>query len=96
MYGVTVTMTVKEGQREVFEKLMMTLVQAVKAHEPKNLVYHVLRSRNQPNNFRIVEIYASKEDFKAHIGAGYVNELNPAIQATLQSAAQMEMVDVLA
>jgi quinol monooxygenase YgiN len=96
MYGVTVIMTVKEEQREIFEKLMKTLVEAVKAHEPQNLAYHVLRSRTQPNNFRIVEIYASKEAFKAHIGAGHVNELNPAIQATLEGAALLEMVDVLA
>jgi quinol monooxygenase YgiN len=59
MYGVTVSLTVREGQREAFEKLIKSLVGEVKAHEPQNLVYHVLRSRAQPNNFRIVEIYAS-------------------------------------
>jgi quinol monooxygenase YgiN len=96
MYGVTVTMTVREGRREIFEQLIKTLVEAVKAHEPQNLAYHVLRSRTQPNCFRIVEIYASKEAFKAHIGAGHVSELNAAIQATLESGTQMEMVDVLA
>jgi quinol monooxygenase YgiN len=96
MYGVTVTMTVREGQREIFEILLKKLAEAVRIHEPQNLVYNVLRSRTQPNNFRIVEIYASKEAFKAHIGAGYVNELNPAIQATLADAAQMEMLDVVA
>jgi quinol monooxygenase YgiN len=96
MYGVTVTMTVREGQREAFEKLIKTLIEAVQAHEPHNLAYHVLRSRTQPNNFRIVEIYASKEAFKTHLGAAYVSELNPAIQATLEAAAQIEMVDILA
>jgi quinol monooxygenase YgiN len=96
MYGVTVTMTVREGQREIFEILIKTLVEAVRTHEPQNLAYHVLRSRTQPNNFRIIEIYASKEAFKAHIGAAYVSQLNPAIQATLEMAAQMEMLDVLA
>jgi quinol monooxygenase YgiN len=96
MYGVTVSMTVRDGQREAFEKLIKMLIEAVKAHEPQNLAYHVLRSRAQPNNFRIVEIYESKEAFKTHLGAAYVSELNPAIQATLDVAAQMEMVDVVA
>jgi len=95
MYGATVTMTVREEQREIFEKFMKTLVEAVRAHEPQNLAYHVLRSRTQPNNFRIVEIYASKDAFKTHVGAAYVRELNPAIQATLEIDALLEMVDVL-
>lgn len=95
MYAVTVTMTVRDGQRAAFEQLVKTLSEAVKAHEPQNLAYHVLRSRAQPNSFRIVEIYASKDAFKAHIGAEYVSALNPAIQATLEAAAQMEMLDVL-
>jgi quinol monooxygenase YgiN len=96
MYGVTVSMTVRDGQRQAFEKLIKMLIEAVKAHEPQNLAYHVLRSRAQPNHFRIVEIYASKEAFKTHLGAAYVNELNTAIQATLDLPAQMEVVDVVA
>lgn len=95
MYAVVVTMQVLDERRPEFERLIGELADSVRQHERENIGYHLLRSRSAPCSYRIVEIYNSKEAFKLHLGAEYVRKANGAVQATLQSAAQMEVVDAL-
>jgi quinol monooxygenase YgiN len=96
MYGVVVTMTVRDDQREAFEDLVRGLAVAVRANEPGNLSYHMLRSRTEPTNYRIVEIYASKEAFKLHLSANYVRDANPEVLRTLTGTPEVEVLEVIA
>jgi len=96
MYSLFVTMMVLDDERAAFEELMKALAAAVKANEPGNLGYHVLRSRAQPAKYRVVEIYASKEAFKQHLSADYVLVANSKVLKTLSCAPEVEAVDVLA
>jgi quinol monooxygenase YgiN len=96
MYGVIVTMTVRDGERDAFEDLVKGLAAAVKAQEPGNLSYHILRSRTEPSNYRIVEIYASKEAFKLHLGADYVRNANSQVLKTLTGTPEAEVLEVVA
>ena len=96
MYGIVVTMTVRDERREAFEDLVRALAAAVKANEPGNLSYHILRSRTAPGNYRIVEIYASKDAFKSHLNASYVREANPLVLATLIGTPEAEVLEVIA
>jgi len=95
MYSVIVTMSVREDQREAFERVMKELATAVKAHEPGALCYHVLRCRNEPRKYRIVEIYASKEAFQAHRNTEHVQKANPQVLATLAGTLEFEVVEVV-
>jgi quinol monooxygenase YgiN len=96
MYGIIVTMTVRDDQREAFEGLVKALAAAVKTHEPGNLDYRILRNRAAPESYRIVEIYSSKEAFKQHLAADYVRNTNPLVQKTLSAAPQVEAIEVVA
>jgi quinol monooxygenase YgiN len=96
MYGIFATMTILDEEQEAFEALMSALAAAVRANEPGNLSYHILRSRTQPTAYRIVEIYESKEAFKRHLSASHVRDANSKVLRTLKGAPQIEVVEVLA
>jgi quinol monooxygenase YgiN len=96
MYGIIVTMTVRDEQRGAFEGLVQALAAAVKSHEPGNLEYRILRNRAAPTSYRIVEIYASKEAFKRHLAADYVRNTTPLVQNTLSGPPEVEVVEVVA
>jgi quinol monooxygenase YgiN len=95
MYSVIVTMTVRDGEREAFEAAMTQLASAVKASEPGALCYHVLRTRDRPSNFRVLEIYASKDAFKAHLGAPHTLAANPRVQALLAEPPKLEVLEIV-
>ena len=46
MYSIIVTMTVRDDRHGEFEVLIKALAAAVRANEPGNLAYGVLRSRS--------------------------------------------------
>jgi quinol monooxygenase YgiN len=96
MYGLIVTMKVREAQRAGFEHLVSALALAVKASEPGNLVYHVCRSRADPETYRIVEIYASKDAFKTHLAKDYVQQANPEVLKTLTGNPEVEVLEIVA
>jgi quinol monooxygenase YgiN len=95
MYGFLVTMTILENERAAFEDSMNALAAAVKANEPGNLAYHILRDRTQPTKYRILEIYASKEAFRQHLSADYVQHANSQMNKILHGAPEVEALDVL-
>jgi quinol monooxygenase YgiN len=96
MYSIIVTMTVRDDRLGEFEVLVKALAAAVKANEPGNLAYRVLRSRSAPSKYRIVEIYQSKEAFKLHLAADYVRQANPEVLKTLVGAPEAEVAEVIA
>ena len=95
MYSVMVTMTVRPQEREAFERALAELAAAVKADEPGALCYHVLRSRDQPTRYRVLEIYASKDAFKTHLNSAHVLKVSPQVQRTLASAPELEVLEIV-
>lgn len=50
------------------------LLKAMRAETPSdhgNIAYNVLRQEHEPNHFTLAEIWASKRDFEAHVGAAH-------------------------
>jgi quinol monooxygenase YgiN len=95
MYSVIVTMTVRPEEREAFERSLRELAACVKADEPGAVCYHVLRSRDHPTRYRVLEIYASKDSFKAHLNAPHVLKANPQVQKTLAAAPELEVLEIV-
>jgi len=95
MYSVIVTMTVRPEEREAFERALTALAASVKADEPGALCYHVLRSRDHPSRYRVLEIYASKEAFKAHLNSAHVVKANPEVQKTLATTPELEVLETV-
>jgi quinol monooxygenase YgiN len=95
MYGLIVSLSVQEDQRDVFEALVQGIARAVSANEPDNVAYHVLRTRAQPNEYRIVEIYRSKDAFKSHLGADYVTGTNAEVLKTLTGNPRVDVMEIV-
>ncbi|MGK2910573.1 MAG: putative quinol monooxygenase [Sphingobium sp.] len=66
MVAVIATFTVADGQAPAFEKIARTLVEETRANEPGVRLYTLTRSKRQPNQFKMIELYDGKDDFKAH------------------------------
>jgi quinol monooxygenase YgiN len=95
VYGLIVSLSVQEDQRAAFETLVQGIARAVGANEPDNVAYHVLRTRGQPNEYRIVEIYRSKEAFKSHLAADYVVGTNAEVRKTLLCNPRVEVMEIV-
>ncbi len=55
----------RDGESEAIESILRELAAAVR-REPGNLQFSVHRSREDPNDFLLYEIYASEDAFRDH------------------------------
>ncbi len=55
----------RKGESEAIESILRELAAAVR-REPGNLQFSVHRSREDPNDFLLYEIYASEDAFRDH------------------------------
>jgi len=93
MYGVIASVKVKEGQIEEFEKVVGALAKSVAADEPECKNFEVFKVRNAPGQYKILEIYNSKDAFKAHVGAAHFKDAQPKMEATFAEPMAVEMME---
>jgi quinol monooxygenase YgiN len=96
MYSVVVTLSVRPGQEGAFEAALTELKRAVEASEPETVCYHVVRLRDDPQRYRVIEMYRSKEAFKAHLASAHVAKSNATVKELLGAPPQIEVVEVVA
>jgi quinol monooxygenase YgiN len=95
MYGVIALMKVKESQIEEFEKAAGDLSRAVAANEPENRAFEVFKVRNAPGQYKILEVYTSKDAFKAHVGTDHFKAAMPKMEATFAEPMEGELLEGL-
>jgi quinol monooxygenase YgiN len=95
MYGVIASVKVKDGQVEEFEKVVGALARDVAANEPDNKTFEVFKVRNAPGQYKILEVYASKDAFKSHVGAAHFKDAQPRMEATFAEPMAVEMMEGL-
>jgi len=93
MYGVIASVKVKEGQTEEFEKVAGALAKSVASNEPDCKNFEVFKVRNAPGQYKILEIYTSKDAFKAHVGAPHFKDAQPKMEATFAEPMAVEMME---
>ncbi|MDO4918048.1 putative quinol monooxygenase [Kocuria sp.] len=62
------TWTAKPGEEETVRDALAQLSPAAR-EEPGNLYYQAYQSPEEPRVFRIFEVYADKDAFKAHVNS---------------------------
>lgn len=66
MIAVIAEITVKPGTGAEFEAVVADLVAQIKANEPGNLTYQLVRSQTDADHYRFFELYSDQAALEAH------------------------------
>ncbi|WP_330179572.1 antibiotic biosynthesis monooxygenase [Nocardia sp. NBC_01503] len=66
MIAVIAEINVKPGTGAEFEAVVADLVTEIKANEPGNLTYQLVRSQTDPDHYRFFELYSDQAALEAH------------------------------
>jgi len=98
MIGLIARLKVQPGKGAEFEALFKTLAAKVTsdANEPGNLLYQLTKSRSDPNEYVVLELYRDQAAVDAHPKTAHFTEIFPKIGALLQPGPpQFEFVDAV-
>ena len=95
MLGVIASVKVQEGKTEEFEAVVSDLAKAVAANEPDCTAFQVCKVRNAPGEYKILEIYRSKDAFKAHAKSEHFTAAVPKMEATFAAPMGVEILEGL-
>lgn len=96
MIGVLATFRVREDRRHEFEQVFEALAHEVRVAEPGNLLYQLYACRNQPNTYKVLEIYSGDDDLEVHRASRHFQAAEPMLRALLAEAPAVEVLDALA
>ena len=97
MIGLIARLKVKDGKADEFERAFAELAKIVNSDaEPGNLLYQLTKSRTDPSEYPVLELYADQTAVDAHPKTRHFAELWPRIGACLQEGPpQFEFVDTV-
>ena len=95
MIGVIATLKVQDGKGADLESAFSNLASQVKANEAGCLVYQLTKSREDPNTYKVLELYASEEALKHHGSTDYFRAAGPGIGACLAARPEIEYLDAV-
>ena len=93
--GVIATLKVQEGKGAEFEGVFRDLAAQVRANEPGNKLYQVLKSRNDANTYIVMEIYADQAALEAHGKSDHFKAAGPKIGPTLAGRPDIHYLDTI-
>lgn len=95
MIGLMARLKVQPGKGAEFEALFRALAAKVKSDvEPGNLLYQLTKSRSDPNEYVVMELYRDQSAVDAHTKTPHFTEIFPKIGELLQPGPpQFEFVD---
>jgi len=97
MIGLIARLKVQPGKGAEFETLFKTLAAKVTSDaEPGNLLYQLTKSRSDPNEYVVLELYRDQAAVDAHPKTAHFTEIFPKLGACLQEGPpQFEFVDAV-
>jgi quinol monooxygenase YgiN len=95
MIGVVATLKVQDGKGADLEAVFGDLASQVKANEAGCLMYQLTRSRNEPNTYKVLELYASEEALKHHGTTPYFLAAMPGMGACLAGRPEIDYLDAV-
>lgn len=93
--GVFATLSVKEGQESEFETVFTDLARSVRANEPGNSLYQLVRSRTQKGTYHVMEIYESDAALNEHRGTAHMKAAGARLAPCLAGAPQVQVFDLV-
>jgi quinol monooxygenase YgiN len=95
MIAIVFTFKVKEGMNAEFEAVATELSQKVRAGEPGNLLYQLVKSRADPNSYKFMELYKDADAVALHRGTDHYKSLGPKMGACFDGRGELEILDAV-
>jgi quinol monooxygenase YgiN len=96
MIGAIARLKVLDGKGPEFEVAFAALAARVRADEPGNELYRLCRSRENPNEYVVMEIYADQAAVDAHTSSAHFKELAPTLGPFLEPGRpKLEFLDTV-
>ncbi|MEO0439859.1 MAG: putative quinol monooxygenase [Pseudomonadota bacterium] len=91
--GVIAILTVAEGKNADFEAAFSELMDAVRANEPGNEFYSVFRSKDNPQEYKVLERYVDQAALDAHGQSEHFKASGPKLAPCMAAAPVIERLD---
>jgi quinol monooxygenase YgiN len=91
--GVIATLTVAEGKNADFEAAFGELQAAVRANEPGNEFYALCQSRENPQQYKVLERYADQAALDAHGKSDHFRASGPKLAPCMAAPPVLEYLD---
>lgn len=95
MISVLTKVRVQDGKGAAFEELFLRVAAKVKANEPGVLVYQMLKSKTEPDVYRMVEFYRDEPAFEAHGAADHFQASLAELASLLAGEPEVEFLDAV-
>ena len=96
MIAVVATLKVKDGASAEFEAVFRQLAGKVRADEPGNHFYQLAKARDEPNTYKVLELYEDQAALTAHGASEHFRDLGRRMGAHLDGRPSLEILDALA
>jgi len=91
--GIVATMKIQEGKNAEFEAFFKELAKQVRANEPGNIAYQLTKSRKDPQEYKVLELYKDQEAVTVHGQTEYFKAAGPKFAAVLAGRPDVELLD---
>ncbi len=93
MIGIVATLKVQDGKNADFEAAFTEAMAAVRANEPGNLFYSLVKSRTDPTTYKVLEGYKDEAAIAAHRESDHFKALGPKLGPCLAGRPEIEVLD---
>ncbi len=93
MIGIVATLKIQDGKAAEFEAAFKEAMAAVRANEPGNLFYELVKSRTDPTVYKVLEGYTDADAIAAHSSSDHYKALGPKLGPCLAGRPVVELLD---
>jgi quinol monooxygenase YgiN len=93
MIGIVATLKIQEGKSAEFEAGFKEAMAAVRANEPGNHFYELVKSRTDPTVYKVLEGYTDQDAITAHGASDHYKALGAKIGPCLAGRPEVEFFD---
>ena len=93
MIGIVATLKIQDGKNAEFEAAFTEAMAEVRANEPGNLFYSLVKSRAEPNTYKVLEGYKDEAAIAAHRESAHYKALGPKLGGCLAGRPDVELFD---
>ncbi|HEY2708499.1 MAG TPA: putative quinol monooxygenase [Caulobacteraceae bacterium] len=93
MIGIVATLKTQDGKGPDLEAAFTEAMAAVRANEPGNLFYSLVKSRTDPNTYKVLEGYKDEAAIVTHRESDHFKALGPKLGGVLAGRPDVEVFD---
>jgi quinol monooxygenase YgiN len=93
MIAIVATLKIQDGKNAEFEAIANEHTANVKANEPGNLGYSFVKSRTDPNTYKVLELYKDEAAVQAHRDAAHQRDFGGKVGPLMGGRPEIELLD---